>query len=261
MPRPDEQVGPFAPPPLAELLAHHLRQLREAASAGFAATGAADEVVPFEAVPVRPADPQAAWSEATAVLRYFAPDADPGPAPSEWPDLVARHDAVTALPFAYGNYAQAVRSLNPLLQAEDLQRLRPQRSNPTVSGNWPCLAEGVAAADFPRALFALGLLRSAHCFDQADELAARCRLAVPAPWRDAWANEEAALAWQAGRAAEAVRRWESLAESTPVLFNRGMAALFTGRPSEARPWLARATDQIPDTSSWHHLGQLYLTLA
>jgi hypothetical protein len=46
-----------------------------------------------------------------------------------------------------------------------------------------------------------------------------------------------------------------------VLFNRGMAALFLGQPAKARNWLARAADQLPETSGWHHLGRLYLALA
>ena len=47
----------------------------------------------------------------------------------------------------------------------------------------------------------------------------------------------------------------------PVLFNRGMAALFTGQPADARADLRRAVEQIPESSGWHHLGRLYLALA
>ena len=47
----------------------------------------------------------------------------------------------------------------------------------------------------------------------------------------------------------------------PTLFNRGMAALFLGRPAEAREPLSRAVSGLPDDNSWHHLARLYLTLA
>jgi hypothetical protein len=45
-----------------------------------------------------------------------------------------------------------------------------------------------------------------------------------------------------------------------VSFNRGMAALFCGQHAEARIALSEAVKQLPDTTAWHHLGQLYLTL-
>src|SRR5581483_2619950 len=50
-------------------------------------------------------------------------------------------------------------------------------------------------------------------------------------------------------------------ESVPVLFNRGMAALFLGRPAEAREDLRRAVGRLPEPDGWHHLGRLYLALA
>ena len=84
---------------------------------------------------------------------------------------------------------------------------------------------------------------------------------MPAEWADAWANETAALLWHRGRKEEAARAWQALPESVPVLFNRGMAALFLGRATEARPLLERAVAGLPEGDAWHHLGRLYLTLA
>jgi hypothetical protein len=49
--------------------------------------------------------------------------------------------------------------------------------------------------------------------------------------------------------------------TAPAQFNRGMAALFTDRPAAARPLLKAAIAQLPESSAWHHLGRLYLTLA
>jgi hypothetical protein len=40
-----------------------------------------------------------------------------------------------------------------------------------------------------------------------------------------------------------------------------MAALFLGRPTEAREHLKAAVAGLGETSAWHHLGSLYLTLA
>ncbi len=75
------------------------------------------------------------------------------------------------------------------------------------------------------------------------------------------ANEEAALAWHRGQTEEALAAWQAQKASVPVLFNRGMAALFLGRSAEAQASLTEAVTQLPDTSAWHHLGHLYLALA
>jgi hypothetical protein len=40
-----------------------------------------------------------------------------------------------------------------------------------------------------------------------------------------------------------------------------MAALFLGRPVEAATHLKAAVAGLPETSAWHHLASLYLTLA
>src|SRR5437764_1284808 len=84
---------------------------------------------------------------------------------------------------------------------------------------------------------------------------------VPAEWTVAWANETAALQWHRGEREQAARSWQALPESVPVLFNRGMAALFLGRPVEARAELRKAVERLPESSGWHHLGRLYLALA
>src|SRR5438105_4362714 len=78
--------------------------------------------------------------------------------------------------------------------------------------------------------------------------------------RLAW---DEALAWHAGRRGAAADLWKTRGDAShvPTLFNLGLAALFQGRPSEARPSLTKAVAQLPDDNSWHHLGRLYLALA
>jgi tetratricopeptide (TPR) repeat protein len=107
-------------------------------------------------------------------------------------------------------------------------------------------------------LLAAGVLRLARRFEEADEL---LKSKTPAAWKALRANEEAALAWHRGQAEEALASWQTQKASVPVLFNRGMAALFLGRAADAQTALHQAVDQLPDTSAWHHLGHLYLALA
>jgi tetratricopeptide (TPR) repeat protein len=103
--------------------------------------------------------------------------------------------------------------------------------------------------------------KAARHYEEAANLLQQQRAHVPAQWQAAWTNEEAALAWHRGQADEAAQLWRSQPESVPVLFNRGMAALFLARPAESRRWLSQAVVQLPETSAWHHLGRLYLALA
>lgn len=261
MTSPHEPSGTPPSPQLADLLARYLHNQAAAHEAGLAFADPTGAVVPHEAVPAQPVDPRLAWNDALAVLPYYAAGAQAGSCqpPPDWPVLVASHEPVVALAFCVGNFPQLVRNLQPLLHAKDLSALRSTPVHPvSVSG---LLDWAVQKRPFPQTLLALGTLRLARQFDQAAELIERQRAEVPAEWQAAWANEEAALAWHQGRADEAVVLWQAQPASVPVLFNRGMAALFLGKPADARSLLNRAAEQLPEASAWHHLGRLYLALA
>lgn len=257
---PNHPAGTPVQPPLAELFARYFQHQLTAQTAGFAAAEAG-EVVPHEAGPVPAVDPRLAWDGAVAALGFY-PRADTAkalPKPADWASLTAVHEPAAGLAFAAGNFPQLVRNLQPLLQAQSLTALRPGNAQPLHA---PALRDWAARdQSFPRALLALGALRLARQFDAAAELLREVKAKTPAVWQDALANEEAALAWHAGRADEALRLWQAQPDSVPVLFNRGMAALFSGRPAEARAALSKAVAAIPEDSAWHHLGRLYLALA
>lgn len=110
-------------------------------------------------------------------------------------------------------------------------------------------------------LLAAAVLRAACDFEQSGATLESLRNQMPAHLSSAFVNEEAALYWAQGEAAKAVALWESLPETAPVLFNRGMAALFMKATSKARDLLKKAVALIPETDGWHHLGRLYLALA
>jgi hypothetical protein len=248
------------PPSLQELLTAFLQRQTQAHAAGLGCAPSTDEVEPFEAVPVQPVDPRLAWDEARVALRCFgtAEAARGCKAPAEWPALVAAQEPVAALAFCLGNFPQRVRDLHPLLHAGNLSLLRPTAGRPVPT---PVQLVEAGRLGFPQVAFALGVFRLAKQFDQADALVQAQRGQVPAEWAAAWANEEAALTWHRGRPEEAAALWQAQAESVPVLFNRGMAALFLGRPADARALLRRATAELPEDGGWHHLGRLYLALA
>ncbi|MGH7227180.1 MAG: hypothetical protein ACRELF_28525, partial [Gemmataceae bacterium] len=152
-----------------------------------------------------------------------------------------------------------VRDLQPLLTGGDLTLLRPSRGRP-LSVSAALLPWANAAEGYPQRLLAVAVLRLARRFEEAKELL-KSFPACAADWRALRKNEEAALAWHQGKAEEALALWQAQKASVPVLFNRGMAALFLGRPADARMALEQAVVQLPDISAWHHLGHLYLALA
>jgi hypothetical protein len=248
-------------PTLADLLARHLQRQAQAQAAGLLAEGAA-EVVPFETAPVQPVDPRLAWDGARAALGFVRSELPDLAPPSDWASLVSTREPVLALPCCLGNFPQLVRSLYPLLHEPDLTALRPTASRATGSATpFAWAGDQIATGRAPEMLLAAGVLRLAQEFDRVAELLANWRDTVSAEWRGAWANEEAALAWHRGQAEEAAALWQVQEPTVPVLFNRGMSALFLGRTALARKWLAEAVRQVPEDEPWQHLGQLYLALA
>ena len=251
-------------PALSDLFAGYLRQQTARQAAGLASADNTGEVVLFEAATRQPVDAPLAWSAATAVARYLQP-AGKTPTwkvPPEWVALVNAQEPVAALAFSFGNYPQLVRDLQAILHARELTALLPAEAGSAGSVS-PGKGGAAEASEpgFSQALLTVGVLRLARHFDEAGKLLKRLQASTPASWQAAWANEEAALAWHRGKVYEASALWQKQPLSVPVLFNRGMAALFLGRAAEARPLLSKAVDQLSGEDGWHHLGRLYLTLA
>lgn len=135
-------------------------------------------------------------------------------------------------------------------------------ANPEVTDWARQFAQKAIGADqYLAMLMALGTLHLAKQFDGAEKLFQDYDAHIPAGWRSAWDNERAALAWHRGDAEQASDLWQRLEATAVVLFNRGMAELFLDRPASAQESLQAAIAGLPEEGAWHHLGQLYLTLA
>ena len=139
--------------------------------------------------------------------------------------------------------------------------MRPSAGRSSANDLSAWVEEVAQKKPYPHLLLALGTLRLAKHFDAADALIRAHDADVPTPWRAGWENEKAAVAWHAGRHDDARIIWEALEPTVPVLFNRGMAALFVGETSIAKQHLSAALAKLPTSSAWHHLGRLYVTLA
>ncbi len=263
MPRPDEPLDRSVQPALPELFAAYLQRQVSRQNAGITTVESRGDVLPFEAAPVQPVDAELAWNEAVAVAGYFrsALHSQPWSIPPDWAGMVSAQEPAAALAFSFGNYPQLMRNLHALFRAAELSALLPRATRlPAVAP----LADWAATArmqNYTQLLLTAGVLRLARQFDAAGELLHRQRATTPPDWQAAWANEDAALVWHRGDTKEALALWEKQAASVPVLFNRGMAALFLGKAEEAREPLRQAVSQLSEKDGWHHLGCLYLALA
>lgn len=249
-------------PSLEELTARFMNRQLHAAASGLAGAPAND-VEPYEAVPVQAVDPRQAWDEAiVAIASFGAAAAEIGKPIADWPQLVAAQPSISALPLASANFPQMVRDLSPIFRSERLiDLLSSSTSAVELAGfeNWASSKE--QSATFPRKLLTVGVLRLARLFDAANRELSELKKCAPNHWRSAIANEEAATLWQCGECEAAAKVWQSLPDSVPVQFNRGMSHLFLGQNESARNDLRQAIAQLPESSGWHHLGRLYLALA
>jgi hypothetical protein len=249
-----QSTRPNDPLPLAELFTRYLSRQVEAQTIGLGHAESFGEVEPYDVTPVQPVEPRVAWSDAVAVASYLCPTKVEWQVPPEWPGLVQAQEPAVAVPFCLGNFPQLMRDWHSLITGSELQM--PNR--PLPAGSLMAWAE--RQKSHPTALLAAGVLRLAQHFDFAATVLGRAE-DVPVAWRAVHANEAAALAWHRGQHADALSQWQAQPTSVPVLFNRGMALLFLGRPAEARAPLTEATAGLAETNAWHHLGQLYLALA
>ena len=234
---------------VAELLTRYLARQTESASQGL---GFADlgDATPYDSVPIQPVEPRQAWKDAIA-----AAPAATWEVPPTWPTLVAQQEPAVAIAFCLGNYPQIVRHIHPLLSGEPVA-LRQETSQATPAPE--LVAWAAKAKTDPARLLAAGVLRLARHFDRAAELLASIQDSAWIATRD---NEAAALAWHRGEGKKALSMWVALEPTPTVLFNRGMALLFLGRNADAVEPLSAAVASLPETSAWHHLASLYLTLA
>jgi hypothetical protein len=264
MSRPEDTTRTPTAPALSALFARYVERQSAAHAAGVGPAETTGEVVPYEAVPVQPVDARLAWHEVQTGLGILCPAAEVAscPAPPEWSNLVQTLEPAAAVPMAACNFPQLVRNIQPLLHVTEWSRLRPALTRPL---SVPGLVEWATAAERRKSrvqtLVAAGCLRVARQFGEAGALLESQAPRLPADWQAAWDNERAALTWQRGDAEAAAALWQAQGETPAVLFNRGMASLFLGRPGAARPWLSKAVDQLPEADGWHHLGRLYLAVA
>lgn len=234
---------------LESLFSRYLREQTEAHTQGLGQPGSLGDAVPHDLTPMQPVDPRLAWDDARAVASV---DTE---VPGDWGNLVNQAEPAIALAFALGNYPQMVRHVAALLMTDPASLEEKGSPGPERPGlvEWAQKQEDDAAR-----LLAAGVLRVARLFETAEGLFEK---PVCPELEAVRQNERAALLWHRGDRKAALAIWEQLPESVPVIFNRGMGRLFSGDAAGATQWLARAQEELPENSAWHHLAGLYLAMA
>src|SRR5262245_25824975 len=252
---------------LGELFAGYVQDRARRFASGETAPDLGSEVVPHDAAPSQAPDARLAWEEALAVLspgsRTSVTTRKSLPECPEWKVLVTAQEPALDLAFCVGNFPQMVRDLASLLAVQGSQKNVPPRGRTSTTPGILEWAEKISRKAWPQPLLAAGILRLAQEYDKAEETLTETAGSAPAEMKDACANERAALLWHRGKRKDALAVWEkeTSADYLPALFNRGMALLFLGKSTAARPLLTRAVAALPEDGSWHHLARLYLTLA
>lgn len=250
---------PVEQPMLSELMAVYLRRLAEHPHG--LVSGVGHEVEPYDAVPTQALDPAQTWNEAIVGLASYGVEAPSAP-PPVWPSVLSNAESSAAVPMAAAQFPQAVRDLARLARFAETDKQTPPSSPPSsIDGLDSWLRETESHATASMLCLAAGILRHARRFDDATRLINAARKLAGRENESVIANEEAATLWMQGKQAEADKIWNSLPDSTPVMFNCGMSALFSGNRSAARTALSAAIEQLDDSSGWRHLARLYLALA
>jgi hypothetical protein len=255
--------NPFsAQPKIEDLMARFLNQQAEDRAAGVPELPVG-EIEAYEAAFAPAVEPRTALDEAVMALKLFAPDGGLAHVamPPDWATLVTTESAHFAIPLAAGGFPQLLRDLPALIRAEKKADLLDKGSPVNVSGLVRWANDAADGVRLPQALVAAGALRLARQYDAAENVLNRLRPNIPEKWRLAMTNEDAALAWARGNVAGADAIWAAMPKSAVTCFNRGMAALFSDRITEAKIFLKDAAALLPEDSSWQHLANLYFALA
>jgi hypothetical protein len=218
------------------------------------------EAVPHQTGLLQQLNANDCWKAAVVPLELITGLAVEFSPPLGWGTLVEELKPLVALPCAAGNFPQLVRPVASLFRLGTAPAPNPEGHS--LPGSLAAWAESAARnSRHAECLVALGILRTSGDLEKVNSLVPIIRSSLPNQWRAALGNEEAALAWQQGRTEEAYAMWMAEPASTPILFNRGMAALFLRHSTEAKATLSTTVTQLPKAGAWHHLAMLYLALA
>ena len=121
----------------------------------------------------------------------------------------------------------------------------------------------LASGQFPQRLRDIAGLFASRLEEKVSATPVRASSVHPATLVDSPANinERATSLWLSDHREEAMAVWQTLPAGPVADFNLGMANLMLGSPKRAIPFLQASVESLPETSGWHHLAALYLSVA
>ncbi len=242
-------MSPTVPPSLRELTARYL-----AAQAVNPAGGVESEVEPHEVLGgFRPTAAQT-WADAVAPLTVVGLSADGLTCPPEWAAFAAAGGPTAVVPLAAGFFPQRVSDPSALFAGRHNPPSADRLTGFDALRQW--VAASVGSGSAARLLLAAGVAACLGDALTADAMLVAAEPLCAGPARSVWENQRAAVRYVAGKAAD----WAAVTGPAGD-FNRGLAALFSGKPADAVGPLRRAADALPAGSGWSALAGLYATLA
>lgn len=245
-----------AVPTLPELLAKYLEQKADAPILPVT------EVEPHQAAPAW-TEPQAVWPEAlrTAALLLPAGCSDPLrsaklPVDPTWAKALGESVTQGAVIFCLGHVPQLLYDVSAIL-SQGRAALKLPEPRPDAG---PAPEMLPARATLEAKLLRAASLRMTGHFAAAEQLLNDLAPQANERYALLLRNETAALLWQRGEVSKALSLWSR--DDHPVAhFNLGLAALCQGDVIAAAAHLQQAAAALSENDPWHHLAQLYLTLA
>ena len=239
----------IVPPSLCDLTARYLT-----AQAANPVAAVESEVEPHEVLGgFRPTAAQT-WADAVAPLVAVGLSADGLVCPPEWAAFAAAGGPTAAVPLAAGSFPQRVSDPSALFAGKHSPAAAERQAGFDALRQW--VAASVGSGSAARLLLAAGIAATLGDHLTADAmLTAAEPLCGGAAW-SAWENQRAAVRFLGGKPAD----WAAVSGPAGD-FNRGLAALFGGKPGEAVASLRNAAASLPAGSGWSALAGLYATLA
>jgi len=242
-------------PSLQDLTARFLA----AKTAGGVDAEDAGDVVPHEVAGGFRAPTRLTWDEALAAFRLFGVESEKLVAPPEWAAFANLDLGTAGVSLAAGFFPQRFRQMPGALATTPLSAppaTEPQNGFPALRG-W--VRKALRTKSATTLLVAAGVAAVLGDHADADAALAAAEELCVGPWRAVWENQRAAILWLRGGHAEATRLWTAAEDRPAIAFNRGLTALFAGRPAVAQ--LRSAAAGLPASSGWSHLASLYATIA
>ena len=246
-----KKPNPSTPKALREMFTKLLQNRVQQARKGTLPPDDGETVLPHGSLTGIAIDPANAWKESQFCLKASLGKATSSvPCVPGWAAFVQSLGSFSAMPMASGHFPHAMKNLWDLPEG---------LTGETCWNTGPSLPELEGWVNHPKQSVARILIATGICrLGGEHELAERYLYSIKGEIAcEAFQNELGALEWAKGSHTSARNCWEKAAGLPMADFNLGLAWLADGNRNKAANHFQQALANIPSSSGWHHLGELY----